>query len=88
MEKINEASFVICLETGSWTDMTEEELGKAAGDLSNLLPEELGLKERYAEKLTFLQDVRNRLRLLLVPFRRDGIGKKWSVGIGIRRGVA
>lgn len=69
MDRINAASFVTCLESGSWTSMTEEEIGKDVRELSNLLSEVLNEKVGYGEKQNFLGNVRNRLKLLLVSLR-------------------
>ena len=62
MKNFNEASFVICLETGEWKTMTDVELRESAERLSELVTQELEGKEGYAERRDFLRDARNRLK--------------------------
>ena len=76
MKNFNEASFVICLETGEWKTMTDVELRESAERLSELLTQELEGKEGYAERRDFLRDARNRLKLLIVSPRICGDGEK------------
>ena len=89
MKNFNEASFVICLETGEWKTMTDVELRESAERLSELLTQELEGKEGYAERRDFLRDARNRLKLLIVSPRVCGDGeKKQGVDTGVRASVA
>lgn len=89
MKNVNKASFVACLETGKWKNMTDGELRKSAEGLSELVTQELEGKEGYAERRSFLQDVRNRLKLLMVSPRVCGDGeKKQGVDTRVRTGVA
>lgn len=77
MIKIEEASFVACMKTGSWKTMTGEELYENAEKLQRLLEEALEEMEDAGEHRRFSRCVRNRLKLLMVPVREDdGGGKK------------
>ena len=77
MVKIEEASFVACMNTGSWKTMTERELRKSAEELSELLEEALEEMEDAGVRRRFLRGVRNRLKLSMVSVREDdGGGKK------------
>ena len=77
MIKIEEASFVACMKTGSWKTMTGEELYENAEKLQRLLDEALEEMEDAGVRRRFLRGVRNRLKLSMVSVREDdGVGKK------------
>lgn len=89
MKRLSEAGFVTCVRNGAWKGMSSEELEKEAGDFLSLLAEELEKQAGYAGKQVFLQEVRNRLDLLLASPRTIGDSEKKCVPFaGARAGPA